>query len=171
MSEQIVLRLAHQARQPADLVVDGVALRAEEQADLAIRKIAFQLLEHRQRGVVRVDAEDDFVFAGIILTTEAGVIFVRVFVQSADRLQAADGRKEIRVRRVFAPLDPEISDGTEDYQQVIDAGNGGDRQDNVARDRQSFFSRCTVNCLTLNHGGPERTARLPAPRLGCRSKV
>src|SRR5579883_2304028 len=85
--QQIVLRLADQPHQAGDFIVDRVTAGAEQQANLALGEVGDQLLQHRQRGVVAIDAEDNLVL-GIILPAEAGVILIGILVEPADRLQA-----------------------------------------------------------------------------------
>ena len=97
--QDFVACFAHQADELGNFVVDGVAARAIEDANLALREIAHQLLKNGDRSVVFVaDAKNQFV-VGIVLAAVAGEIFVGFGVEAANRLQIADRRSKIKILR------------------------------------------------------------------------
>ncbi len=97
--DHFVLRLADHAGELGDFVIGGVAAGAEEDADASLGKIADEPLDDRERRiVVFIDAEEDFE-VGIVLAAEAGEVFVRVGIETADGFQIADRRREIGRRR------------------------------------------------------------------------
>ena len=55
--EKIVFGFVDQANQAADFIVDGVAAGAEDQADVAVRKIALQFFEDRDGRIVLIYAK------------------------------------------------------------------------------------------------------------------
>ena len=133
--QQIVFRFIHQPHQTADFVVDGVALGAEDQPNIAFGKIAHQFFQHRQSRIVSIHAEKNFVY-GIILAAKAGVILVGVLVQTFDRFQATDGRKEVVVVGVLALRHGKIARRAVQRQQVINKRNGGDGKNHDGDNRQ-----------------------------------
>lgn len=128
--EEMVARFLRKADEAGDFVVNGVAARAVENADLAIGEFDGQFFQERERGIIFVDAKQNFVI-GIILAAEAGVIFVGVGVEALDGFQATDGRSEIGA---FADglrgLRGKMG-GAENREKVIDEGDGGKKQENV----------------------------------------
>ncbi len=79
----------------AHFIVGAFPFRIHEQADGNVGKIAHQTAHDRNRGIVLVAyCEKNFVF-GIFLTAKAGEIFVSPAVQTAQRLENADGRSEL----------------------------------------------------------------------------
>src|SRR6266853_1419668 len=95
--QNFVARFVHHADELGDFVVDGVAPRAVENANLAFWKIVHQLLKNGDGGVILIpDAEDQLVFR-IILAAVAGEILVGFRIQAADRLQVADRRSKVHI--------------------------------------------------------------------------
>lgn len=129
--EDVVFGFIDETNELGDFVVDGVATRAVENADLALRKVGDEFLNDGDSGVVvAADAKEEFIF-GIVLAAEAGEIFVRIRVEAADWLQVADGREEIIVGTQVAAAYKEIANRAEDRQNVIDEGDRGEEQNRV----------------------------------------
>src|SRR5260370_36806674 len=95
----VVAGFAQQGEELGKFFVDGVAARAIEEANLALREIAHQLLKNGDRSVVLVaDAKNQFV-VGIVLAAVAGEIFVGFGVEPANRVESADRRSKIKLLR------------------------------------------------------------------------
>src|SRR5215472_4719045 len=118
--QNFVAGFAHHAHELADLVVDGIAARAEENADLAFGKVTLELFEDRHGGIVFIaNAKNQLIFR-IILAAVARQIFIGFGIQTAQGLQVADRRREGGIRRNAILCMPEKPPSTEENQQVID---------------------------------------------------
>src|SRR6266481_3735316 len=118
--QNFVARFVHHADELGDFVIDGVAPRAVENANLAFWKIVDQPLKNGDGGVSFIaDAEDQLVFR-IILAAVARKIFVGFRIQAADRLQVADRRSKVHIPfwTVFRPAKKKA--GTVENEQIVD---------------------------------------------------
>ncbi len=134
--EYVVRGFVGQAVKAAALVVDCVAAGAEQQTDFPLGKFADQFFKQRERWIVAIHAENDFVF-GIILAAETRVILVRVFIQPLNRLQTAYRGQKIGVGRGLFRCGKESS-GAVQRQKVVDEGNRGNAQDDVLNDHKKL---------------------------------
>src|SRR6202007_3395954 len=97
--ENFVLRFAHHAAKLVDLIADAQRLRANQETNPTLRKIARQFCNHRNRGVQLVADAEYYFIIGIILRAKASVVLVGLAVQSINRFEDADGRREIGGKR------------------------------------------------------------------------
>lgn len=99
-----------------------------------------------ESGIIFVDAEDDFVI-WIILTAEAGVVFVVIPVQALDRFEATDrGRKSgYGIDGAGSKGEP---NGAVDDEQVIDERDAGGGKDEVLGDKRSGYHTGNFGMIT-----------------------
>src|SRR5260370_882615 len=121
-------------------VVDGVAARPIEDANLALREIAHQLLKNGDRSVVFVaDAKNQFV-VGIVLAAVAGEIFVGFGVEAANRLQIADRRSKIKILRWTVTGLAKETPGAIKDEQIVDKRR---RSQGKKKRISNFRNNCT----------------------------
>ena len=97
--QHLVARFLHHALEFGHFIVDGLASGANQDANLPVGKIVFQLFEDRHRGIVLIaDAENQFIL-GIVLAAVTGQVLVGFGIQPAKGFQVADRRSEIRILR------------------------------------------------------------------------
>ncbi len=125
------------AHQPRHFVIDGVTSRAKKQANAALRKIADQFFQHRERGVIGVDAKYDLEF-GIVLAAKAGVVFIRLDIKILDGLQTADGRRETSILSVSPLGITEEMHRTIENKQIINRRDRGKEKNDVFGNRQDY---------------------------------
>ena len=100
--QQVVPGSACQSTELVDLVIGTDLLRRHHQANRQRGEIGDELADHGGGSVLLVrDPEQNFVFR-IILTAEAGKIFVSFGIQPVNGLEDAHGRGEVARRRVVA---------------------------------------------------------------------
>src|SRR5271154_1264566 len=97
--QNFVPRLAYHAAKLVHFVADAPRLRADQQINAAIRKIAGQLCNHRDGGILLVAHAKQYFVIRIILRAKAGVILVGLTVQAIDRFEDTDRRREIARKR------------------------------------------------------------------------
>src|SRR5438876_1365810 len=106
-------------------IVDGVAPRAIEDSNLALGKLAHQLLEKGNGGVVFIaDAENQLIIR-VVLAAIAGKVFVGFRIEAADRLQVADRRSKVQVLPRTILRTPKEEPRTVQDEHVIDEGRSG----------------------------------------------
>ena len=79
-------------------------------------KVVLELLDDGERGIVRVDAKDNFVVR-IVLAAKACEVLIGLGVKAEDRLEIADGRQE--AGRLEAGR-PEIPKTAKDRDAIVD---------------------------------------------------
>ncbi len=114
--------------QVRDLAVGAENLGAFDDADGMIGKLLLKLADSDKGGVAeRADAEQDLVFAGVVLAAMAGEGGVHLVIEAADRLQDADGGC-VGGARVAEVVDKGAG-APEGDKVVADAGPGEDGGD------------------------------------------
>jgi hypothetical protein len=104
---------------------------------MAFRKFLDQPFEKRQRRIVLIDAKDQLVL-GIILAAKAGVVFVGVEIETLDRFQTTDGRREVKALASLLPRSQEESSGAIESEQVIDKWDCGNTENDIIEERQNL---------------------------------
>src|SRR5260370_26148722 len=136
----VVAGFAQQGEELGKFFVDGVAARAIEEANLALREIAHQLLKNGDRSVVFVaDAKNQFV-VGIVLAAVAGEIFVGFGVEAANRLQIADRRSKIKILPWTVTGLAKETPGAIKNEQIVDERRGSQGKKKVIG---NFRNNCT----------------------------
>jgi hypothetical protein len=142
--QEFVLRFADQAHEAADFVVHGTAAGTVEDTNLTFRKIAAQAFDDGQRGVVVIDAENDFV-VGIILAAEAGVIFVGFGIEAANGLEATDRRGESGILLAFTLRHAKKALRAIENEQIVDGGDGSQSEKEILDDGQALIPFGTMS--------------------------
>jgi hypothetical protein len=78
-------------------------------------------VEHGQRGVISVDAKEDFV-VWIVLVAEAGKVVIGLRIKTEDRLDIADGGKKVGRLEL---RQAEIAKAAEDGDAIVDERDRG----------------------------------------------
>ena len=121
-------------------IVDGVAPRAIEDSNLALGKLAHQLLENRHRSVVFIpDAENQLVIR-VVLAAIAGKILVGFRIEAADGLKVAHRRSKVRILGRTVLRTTKEKPGTVQHEYVVDEGSGSNSEKQVIG---GFGNHCT----------------------------
>ena len=101
--EVVVAGVLHELREVADFAVGAEDIGAEDELDGVIGEVGLELANDGAGGIVeRGDAEEDFVWAGVILAAVAGEGFGHAGIDAVDRLEDADGRGKVGGREARA---------------------------------------------------------------------
>src|ERR1700733_7069753 len=131
--EKIVARFADEAHHFADFIAVAEIFRADEHPDFRPRKIGHHFLNYGNgRVFIVLHYENHFVF-GIIQTAEAGVIIVCAAIGAADRLQNADGRREVHWVRASAALPEKEFPRGINSEKVVEKWSAGKRENDPSQ--------------------------------------
>ena len=93
--EVVIAGVGHKLREIADLAVGTEDLWTEDEANGVIGEFCLELADDGSGRIVEAgDAEEDLVFAGVVLTAVAGESFGHAGIEAVDGLKDADGQSE-----------------------------------------------------------------------------
>ena len=138
--QQIVPGFLHQPAKTVDLAVFPEPLHRSHQANLPMRKISLQFLDHRDNLIIRIGHREDHLVFRIVQPAITREVLIRITVHSSNRLQDARRRcKSIISCRKF-PHRPEVIHNAEQRKKIEHQRPSREDQHDQTQSRQHGYS-------------------------------